>query len=175
MIGIQITESKDFMGKLLKSDCFHIFLLEEATITTASTYHIDGRINKEFFSTEELNDLSFCDFTFMPWEQISPFCFELIKGKRTPLNFKFVLHLIPEQLETLLSDGTLSSNTIGQTAAQAMCVNDAVLTIKYDGTMITLITGISYQTFVLDKTPDKLWDAYISKFLDQKGIKFTLL
>ena len=50
MIALQIKEVKSFMGKLLGTECFDSFLLEEAVITTYNTFHIDGRINREFFS-----------------------------------------------------------------------------------------------------------------------------
>lgn len=160
MIGIHITELKDFMGKLLKSDCFHSFLLEEAGITTAATYHIDGRINHDFFSSEDEAINFTTQYEFMPWEQIQPFCFELIKGKRTPLAFKFVLHFMPEHLNTILEE--------------QLQVKAAVLTIKYDSTGMLLTTGISYQTFVFDKTADKLWDSYILRFLEEKGISYSL-
>ena len=41
------------MGKLLGTECFDSFLLEEAVITTYNTFRIDGRINREFYSDEE--------------------------------------------------------------------------------------------------------------------------
>lgn len=175
MIGIQITELKDFMGKFLMSDCFDSFLLEEAAITVAVSYRIDGRINRDFFTSEEIQNSSLEAIPFLPWSQIRPFCFDLIKGKRTPLNFKFVLHLMPGRLDALLSESSLAGN--GGTElppSKAMSVNAAVLTVKYDGAVIMLTTAISYADFVLDKTPDKLWDAYILKFLEQKGIKYIL-
>lgn len=48
MIALQIKEIKSFMGKLLGTECFDSFLLEEAVITTYNTFRIDGRINREF-------------------------------------------------------------------------------------------------------------------------------
>ena len=53
MIALQIKEIKSFMGKLLGTECFDSFLLEEAVITTYNTFRIDGRINREFYSDEE--------------------------------------------------------------------------------------------------------------------------
>lgn len=176
MIGIQITELKDFMGKLLKSDCFNSFLLEEANITGAATYHIDGRINKDFFLADDPAYTALAHYEFMPWNQISPFCFDLIKGKRTPLGFKFVLHYMPEHLDALLAAHAELTDNI-QTSlppSQSMSVKAAVLTIKYNGTAITITTGISYLTFVLDQTADKLWDSHVISFLEQKGIAYSL-
>ena len=47
MTAVQITSMKDFMNKLLLSDTFDCFLLEEAVVGTANTFTIDGHINKE--------------------------------------------------------------------------------------------------------------------------------
>lgn len=161
MIGIRITELKDFMGKLLKSECFDSFLLEGASISTAATYTIDGRINRNFYTHEELQDTDCPMHEFLAWKDIRPLCFDLIKGKRTPLAFKFVLNLMPEYMHSLLPDDT--------------AVKSAVLTIKYDGSVITLVTGISYHTFVLDKSAEQLWDRSVERFLNKKDICYEIL
>ena len=48
-----------------------------------------------------------------------------------------------------------------------------VLNIRYDGTKAVLTTGVSYQTFVLSKEPDIIWDRALLKYLDRKGIEYT--
>lgn len=161
MVGIRITELKDFMGKLLKSECFDSFLLEGASISTAATYTIDGRINKGFYTQEEIADTDCLAHEFLAWKDIRPLCFDLIKGRRTPLGFKFVLNLMPEYMSSLIPDDT--------------SVKAAVLTIKYDGNVITLVTGISYHTFVLDKSAEQLWDRAVEKFLSKKEITYEVL
>ena len=45
MIALQVTSVKTLMNQLLAGDTFDIFLLEEAIISTANTYTIDGHIN----------------------------------------------------------------------------------------------------------------------------------
>lgn len=178
MIGIQITELKNFMEKLLRSDCFDAFLLQEASVATAVSYTIDGRINKNFFAPKEAADFIPDGCEFSPWSRLRPLCFDLIKGNRTPLHFKFVLQMMPAQLDALLAEGmhaaSLHHNSAGIVSADAMSINAAILTIRYDGAAIMLTTAISYTAFVPDKTPDKLWDAYILKFLDEKGIAYIL-
>ena len=49
MKALKITETKNFMGILLKSDCFEDFLLAEASITTYNTFTIDGHIVPAFY------------------------------------------------------------------------------------------------------------------------------
>ena len=53
MLALELTNVKDFMNKLLKSETFDNFLLQEAVITSAASYVIDGHIHDGFFSSEE--------------------------------------------------------------------------------------------------------------------------
>ena len=94
-------------------------------------------------------------------------CFDLIKGKRTPLNLKFVMQLKPDKVKAMLEKEKLGS--------KAAALKSLVLTIKYDGGKAILTTGSSYQTFVMDKTADVVWDRQISKYLAMKGIPFEIL
>lgn len=55
MLALQITSMKAFMNHLLVADTFENFLLAEATVSTANTYQIDGHINKDFYTQEELS------------------------------------------------------------------------------------------------------------------------
>ena len=50
MKAFELTEKKEFMHLLLRSELFDNFLLSEATIHAAVKYDIDGRINKSFFA-----------------------------------------------------------------------------------------------------------------------------
>ena len=49
MTALQITSMKQFMNQLLVADAFEPFLLEEAVIGGASTFTIDGHVNREFY------------------------------------------------------------------------------------------------------------------------------
>ena len=53
MIALQITDIGSFMNHLLKNGLFDHFLLQEATITQAVTYTIDGTVNSDFYEPEE--------------------------------------------------------------------------------------------------------------------------
>ena len=48
MLALELTNVKDFMNKLLKSETFDNFLLQEAVITSAASYVIDGHIHDGF-------------------------------------------------------------------------------------------------------------------------------
>ncbi len=164
MLALQITSTKNFMSQLLAGDTFDIFLLEEATIGTANTYTIDGHINTDFYPPEE-RTTEHIPYSFQPWSELKGLCFNLIKGKHTPLFFKFVFHLKPEFTSKLLEQE--------QSAIDAAHVKALVLTIRYDGTTAVLTTGTSYHTFVMSKEPDSIWDKELVRFLSEKGIDFT--
>ena len=53
MFLFKITDIKQFMNKLLLSNAFDQFLLSEAQILTASTFIIDGHINKDFYNDSD--------------------------------------------------------------------------------------------------------------------------
>ena len=161
MIALEILSMKNFMSHLLSGDTFDIFLLEEATISTANTYTIDGHINTDFYPPEA-RDEAHIPYALRPWSEIKSLCFDLIKGKYTPLFFKFVLQLKPEPMQTLLG-------------ADNSQVKALVLNIRYDGNKALLTTGTSYHTFVMTKEADLAWDSFLCKYLSEKEIGYEKL
>ena len=87
MTALEIHSTKNFMKHLLSGDTFDIFLLEEAVISTANTYTIDGHINLDFYPPEERSPEA-VPYEFRPWTELKGLCFDLIKGKYTPLEGK---------------------------------------------------------------------------------------
>lgn len=162
MISLQIKNIRQFMNQFLAGDAFDSFLLEQASISTYNTFTIDGRENRAFYTSEEWDDREIRPYEFTPWKKIRPVCFDLIKGKRTPTAFQFVLHLIPDYAASLLEKG--------DTAVTADQVKAFVLNIKYDGSALTLITGTAFHTFLMDRTPDALWDRAVRQFLAKHQI-----
>ena len=164
MLALQIISTKNFMNHLLVADTFDNFLLEEATISTSNTYQIYVHINKELFTQEDIIQRGPETYDFSEWKEIKPLCYHLIKGKRTPLFFKFVLHLKPEAVGKLMAAGNCS---VSPEQIKAL-----VLTIKYDGTRVVLTTGSSFQTFLMSKEPDNIWDKALQQFLVRKEINY---
>ncbi len=167
MIALKITNVKQFMAKFLGSEDFDSFLLEEASISTYNTFMIDGHQHRDFYSSEEWEDKELRPYEFSTWKKLRPICFDLIKGKHTPTAFRFVLHLIPDHVASILQGG--------DTAVTAQQVKAFVLNIKYDGTTLMLVTGTSFHTFLMDKTPDTLWDSAVKNFLAKREISYELL
>ena len=159
MIAFKIKNVKQFMGKFLASEAFDLFLVEEASISTYNTFQIDGRQNRDFYTAEEWEDKEIRPYDFTVWKKLRPSCYSLIKGNHTPSAFKFVLHLIPEHVASILQKG--------DTGITPQQVKAFVLTVKYDETGLTLVTGTSFHTFILDKSADEVWDKAMGKFLDK--------
>ena len=167
MIALQITEIKDFMNKLLRSETFDHFLLQEAVIHSGASYIIDGKLNKEFYDQTELEELGIKQFRFLPFSMLRSNCFDLIKGKKTPTSFKFVFLLSPDNLSrTLASTGTVFTEND---------ITGIYLNLKYQNQLLTLTTGISYTIFSTDKTLELQWDLLVKKFLKQNEISYEEL
>ena len=134
MIALKIAEVKDFMNKLLCQDVFDHFLIQEAVITTNVSCHIDGTLQKDFYTLEELEEQNLTGLSFVPYGLLRSSCFNLIKGKKTPSYFKFSLLLSPENLKRTLSQ-TGSSFTENDISA-------VFLNIRFQNGELTVTTGI---------------------------------
>ena len=94
MIALELTDVKDFMNKLLRSEVFDHFLLQEAVITSGATYTINGQINKGFYSEDEITELQLEGHRFLPFSMLKTNCFDLIKGKRLLLLFDLSFYFL---------------------------------------------------------------------------------
>ncbi|MDE6619881.1 MAG: hypothetical protein K2K74_05200 [Lachnospiraceae bacterium] len=166
MIALEIKGTKNIMNSLLRSEQFDSFLVEEAVITTFNTFHIDGHLVKEFYSSEELEELetSQKSVIFSSWSDIRPVCFQLIKGKKTPVSFKVVLHAAPQLVEKIAANP--------ECGVAANLIRSLVLNIRYDNGKVTCITGSAFTTFLMDKSAERLWEAYVRQLLSSFGLDF---
>ena len=164
MVALELTDIKDFMNKLLRSEVFDHFLLQEATITSSATYTINGQITKGFYSEEEIEELHLNGCRFLPFSMLRANCFDLIKGKKTPSAFRFVFLLSPKNMEkTLQSVGSSYSSSD---------VTGMYINLKYQNQLLSLTTGIAYNIFSTDKTLEAEWDKMVMRFLKQHEIAF---
>lgn len=167
MTSLHIVDVKDFMSKLLLSDIFNRFLLSEAEITTFASFSIDGKLNKDFFSEDELIQSNLENMNYSYWETLKPFCFEIIKGKKTPAGFKIVFMLSPSNVERLLLKSSIP--------IRHEDINGLFLNIKYTANSLSCITGTSLKIFTLDKTLENEWDLMVQKFFKAHEIPFEVL
>ncbi len=164
MIALELTDIKDFMNKLLRSEVFDHFLLQEAVITSSATYTINGQITKGFYTDEELEELHLNGCRFLPFSMLKGNCFDLIKGKKTPSSFRFVFLLSPSNMEKTIS-------AVGS-SYKASDVTGMYINLKYQNQLLSLTTGIAYNIFSTDKTLEAEWDKMVTKFLKQHEIAF---
>ena len=150
------------MAKLLVSDVFDIFRLQEANLITSVTYNISGRIRPDFYSPEERENLT---EEFISWSEMRPKLFELIKGKNAPISFRMTLSLDNEQMLALLQKESPEGHS---DALRALVIN-----IRFENGAVAIMTGTSYDSFVLDKSEEQIWDSAFTRFLTSKGIEFT--
>lgn len=166
MIAIKVIKQKNFMAKLLTSELFDSFLVEEVVIDTYNTFTIDGRIHKEFYKNANDGDEGCPKDAFSKWEKLRPICLDLIKGRQTPLGFKFILRLNDEQKASLF--GALDSDV-------SMDQVSFGINIKFSSGEVVITTGVNYSIFTLDKEAEKAWDNYVPSFLESNGIETDIL
>ncbi len=165
MIALQIQDIKNFMSKFLLSQTFDNFLLVEGSITTYNTFRIEGRLHKDFFTNEEIEEKGLENREFSLWKEVKPFCLELIKGKKTPLGFKFTFQLSKENTAKLLASS-------GITSIQLENVSGLLLNVRYDNGSLNVITATNLNLFTLDKSLEHAWDDMVKRFLKQQEISF---
>lgn len=166
MILCKLKDKKDFMAKLLAGECFDSFLLKEASIHGFIPFSLDGHVNKAFFQSEDSDTSSYLAYEYVQWKDVRPICFDLIKGKRTPTKFMFVLYLKPEAMNSMLEKAGLS--------AQNSLVQNLILNIRFEQGEMSITTGVDYSGFTLDKQAEQLWDNTTGKFLDKKEISYEM-
>lgn len=140
----EITNNKEFMTALLKTTLFDTFETRELLIKTAFTSMIDGKRNKDYFSSEEDNSSSY----FLTWSEIRPYAYRLIHDSKLPTYFKIIL-----------------STNSEKTAAISHDVSTFFLNIEFQNNKITCTTATSYKGFTMDKSAEKVWDSKIQHFL----------
>ncbi len=160
-------DTKKCMNELLIQHAFDSFLFLEGEITTFNTYHIDGRLKKDFYHQQTNEEITIPDREYALWKEQREFCFSIIKGKRTPLNFRFILSLSAPNIAKLMEQEGL---TFSLSDVQGLYLN-----FKYDGTMLTCTTGTSMHLFTLDKSLETAWDKMVQRIFTKYEIPFELL
>ena len=163
MQSLLIKHQGNFMTQLLTGETFDSFLLEEAQLRTAATWQLDGRLNREFYDTEVWDDPAQRPYDYLPWSEVRGALRDLIKGKRAPAGMQFVLMLKPEFANRTLRGASDPS------------IRALLLTIRSDGSQITVLSGVDHKTFSMDKEPDRVWDEAVKNFLTSKGIEYEEL
>ena len=150
----------DFMNQLLLQQTFDKFLFVKGEIVTFAAFQMDGKLNEAYYGSDETEALR--GRTLALWSQIRPTAHQLIKGKKLPLQFSFVLQLSAENAAWLLEKYHLQQ--------YASVLKGLYLNIRFREKTLICTTGLSYETFVPDRTLENLWDETAGKFLKQHEI-----
>ncbi len=167
MIALRLSDKKTFMNQLLCSEIFDRFLLLEASVAKEATFSIDGRLNASFYTKEELDEQNLSDAKILPYAKLRPICYQLIRGNHTPVSFKFILMLSPQN-----TANTLLHSESGFTESD---IKGIFLNLTFQNGQLLLTTGISYASFSMDHTLDQEWDLLVKKFLNKYAIAFEEL
>lgn len=153
------------MSALLMKDVFDNFWMLEAEVRMGSRITLDGRLNLDFFTQEELEQLAGREY--VKWEEMRPLLFQIMKGSKLPISFHLVLLLSREN----------TSRVLERSGADLLTdeVRGLFINIKYEKERLILTTGIGLSIFTLDKTLEQEWDANIKAFLKKKDIIFEEL
>jgi len=147
MIAVRVENTKDFMNQLLKKEVFNSFQVRALSITTFTTFDINGVLNKPYF--DDFNE----ERNYCLWEELQPYALEIIKGNKSPKHIKIVFSA-NEQLLNMVSP-----------KASALFMN-----INFDEGRLIATSGLSLKTFELDKSVDFIWDEWVSQFFNRNGI-----
>ena len=158
---IQLTiDTKKCMSELLLRDTFDHFTLISGDVTTFSTFHIEGYLHKDFYEEAPEREYGL-------WSDYRSFCLSLIKGKRTPLNFKFVLALSSAQVTQLIQEFALDFVPDN--------IQRLYLNLYFDGSKLTCTTGTSLKVFTLDKSLEHALDKWTQNLFTQYKIKWDII
>lgn len=157
MISYKINDIPKFMSLLFSSESFDSFYLSEAVIRTFSTFTIDGHTNKEFYD-DTVDPTKYSD-----WASLRPLCRELIKGKRIPVSMRFSLLIPDEQKNELLAASGFPGSYEGI---------HFVFNIMFEGNELKVISATSTNTFLFDKSYEKVWDDGFRVMLTKLNLSF---
>ena len=153
MILLHIYDVKKIMTYLLMQDVFDDFCLEEMQILTGARLEVNGHRNISWYDADE-REKGLTEY--IRWKEIREIAFMYIKGRKTPQSFVISFHLTQEEASRLLKDPDLLKMKAGDNA-------DFFLQLRYIKEELSVLTGISYKTFVLEKNLEFAWDDAVKK------------
>lgn len=154
---IQIKKVKEFMAALLMQEEFDEYLLQEAEIVTYNSFRMDGHIQKGFYTADEYEAMEAPRLS--EWRKLRPFCFELIKGSKTPVRFRIVLRAKNQLAERLLEES--------EAGLAPENIDGLYLNIVYENGGLQCVTATSLNIFTMDKTLEKAWDRWAAGLVEK--------
>ena len=147
-----IDEKTEYLKELFEKEKYDSFYLYEARVKTKLDYYVNGRLNREYFDTEEQADLP----EYVEWKDIKQIVYSYIKGKRLPIGFKIILMFNRENISRLLEMNNLPVKTED--------VSALFMNVVYEHEVLSVTTGTSLKIFTMDKTLEHVWDDTVKKY-----------
>lgn len=140
----QIKDIKQFMSVLLKTDAFDQFLFRQGEISSHAVFTINGAKDKEQIGGGEE---SYCT-----WEEIKPFVFETVKGKKLPKMIKLVFSLKQSAMEPYPE------------------VKAVFLNMLFREQTLICTTSLTHHTFSMEQRDEQQWNDFIGEFFRNNNI-----
>ena len=158
MIALRFERSEDIWELLFHKDTFDSFLLQEASL------------EHDYAMTLEHSAAGGQD---VPYSRVRPLLNAFIRQTEDPAENipspkgHIVLKASDGYQKSLVSKPSFTSDPD--------IIKGLILTFRLENETFTVLTGISYQSFTLDKSIDTLWDQAILRSFDHMNIAFTQL
>ena len=95
---------------------------------------------------------------------MKPFCYSLVKGSRVPASMKIIF-----KASLQITEDVINSSDTSLTADD---VEGLYINIRYRDSRLNLVTGISLNSFSLDKGVEHSFDRYVKTILDHLNISY---
>lgn len=162
MILLEISDIKLAMVHLLVRDSFDQFFLDSAEITTYASMFLRGRRNAAWYDSDAMLEDGLLS-EWVRWSEMKPTVFSYIKGDKTPSAMKIILKADIDWAQELLEQR-------GLTDFYQQYRPDLVLNFRYEQDHLSVVTGVAYPEFTMDKQLEFAWDDMIPQYFRQLGI-----
>ena len=154
MKSFNVDNIKEFMNELLLNDKYDSFYLFDAKVNAAIDYYVNGKINREFFDKEELDNMTGDEYIL--WKDVKATIHDYMKGNHLPIKFKIVLMFNRDNIIKLIEMNNILMHPDN--------VGALFMNIYYENGLLYVTSGISMNIFTMDKTLESIWDETLEKY-----------
>ena len=150
----EIKEIKEYLNGLFTEERYESFYLFSVKLDASVSYEIDGKINKEFYSEEELGQLE--NREYICWKDIKKSVLGFMSNGKLPVRMKLILMFNKDNVNRLIE---MNNIPIHPDNVRALFMN-----ILYSDNRLSITTGTSLNVFTMDKSLEELWDKTVEKY-----------